>query len=111
MSESVQIGDQNAYERTLSEHIGSIFNEGELVSNAVVRNFRTTASDGKSYDEKYYHLDIIVSVGCRIKSQQGTQFRLWATQRLKEYTIKGFALTHNVKPIKLIPRFTPPNIR
>lgn len=77
---------------TISEHIKNVFDEGELNENSVVRNFRTTASDGKSYDVNYYNLDVIISVGYRVKSQQGTQFRIWATQRLKEYIVKGFAL-------------------
>lgn len=77
---------------TISEHIKNVFEEGELEKSAVVRNFRTTASDGKAYDTNYYSLDVIISVGYRVKSQQGTQFRIWATQRLKEYIIKGFAL-------------------
>jgi hypothetical protein len=77
---------------TISEHISNIFQEGELVENSVVRNFRTTAADGKSYDTQYYNLDVIISVGYRVKSVQGTQFRIWATQRLREYIIKGFAL-------------------
>lgn len=74
------------------EHIKNIFVEGELMESSVVRNFRTTASDGKSYETNFYNLDIIISVGYRVKSQQGTQFRIWATQRIKEYIIKGFAL-------------------
>ena len=78
--------------RTISEHIGNIFREGELDENAVVRKFRTTATDGKNYDTHHYNLDVIISVGYRVKSPQGTQFRIWATQRLKEYIIKGFAL-------------------
>jgi hypothetical protein len=77
---------------TISEHIKHVFEEGELFEEAVVRNFRTTAADGKSYDVRYYNLDVIISVGYRVKSQQGTQFRIWATQRLKEYIVKGFAL-------------------
>lgn len=77
---------------TISEHIKNIFLEGELNENSVVRNFRTTASDGKSYAINYYNLDVIISVGYRVKSHQGTQFRIWATQRLKEYIIKGFTL-------------------
>ncbi len=72
---------------TISEHIKNIFEEGELNENAVVRNFRTTASDGKTYDVNHYNLDVIISVGYRVKSQQGTQFRIWATQRLKEYIV------------------------
>jgi len=77
---------------TVSEHISNIFAEGELMENSVVRNFRTTASDGKTYETNHYNLDVIISVGYRVKSPQGTQFRIWATQRLKEYIIKGFAL-------------------
>lgn len=77
---------------TISEHIKNIFLEGELIEESVVRNFRTTALDGKVYDTKYYNLDVVISVGYRVKSQQGTQFRIWATQRLKEYIVKGFAL-------------------
>jgi hypothetical protein len=78
--------------KTVSEHIQNVFYEGELAENSVVRNFRTTAADGKNYDTNYYNLDVIISVGYRVKSPQGTQFRIWATQRLKEYIIKGFAL-------------------
>lgn len=83
---------------TISEHIKHIFEEGELMENMVVRNFRTTTQHGaiigktQSRDVKLYNLDIIISVGYRVKSKQGTQFRIWATQRLKEYIIKGFAL-------------------
>lgn len=77
---------------TVSEHINNIFKEGELIQNSVVRNFRTTAADGKSYDTNFYNLDVVISVGYRVKSLQGTQFRIWATQRLKEYIVKGFAL-------------------
>jgi len=82
----------NKDKRTISEHIRNIFNEGELAENSVVRKFRTTAPDGKSYDTNYYNLDVIISVGYRVKSLRGTQFRIWATQRLKEYIIKGFSL-------------------
>lgn len=77
---------------TISEHIANIFKERELFAVSVVRNFRTTASDGKNYDTNYYNLDVIISVGYRVKSHQGTQFRIWATQRLREYIVKGFAL-------------------
>lgn len=82
----------NKDKRTISEHNSNIFKEGELNENSVVRNFRTTASDGKSYDVNYYNLDVIISVGYRVKSHQGTQFRIWATQRLREYIVKGFTL-------------------
>jgi hypothetical protein len=77
---------------TISEHIKHIFEEEELIEDSVVRNFRTTAQDGKNYNTNFYNLDVIISVGYRVKSKQGTQFRIWATQRLKEYIIKGFAL-------------------
>ena len=78
--------------KTVSEHISNIFKEGELEKGSVVRDFRITASDGKDYKTKHYNLDVIISVGYRVKSKQGTQFRIWATQRLKEYIIKGFTL-------------------
>lgn len=77
---------------TINEHIKNIFEEGELDENSVVRKFRTTAADGKSYDTAFYNLDVIISVGYRVKSHVGTHFRIWATQRLREYIIKGFAL-------------------
>lgn len=77
---------------TVSEHISNIFKEGELEENQVVRKFRTTADDGKEYEVSYYNLDVIISVGYRIKSQRGTNFRIWATKTLKEFIIKGFVL-------------------
>ena len=76
----------------ISEHIKHIFEDGELNESAVVRNFRTTASDGKTYNVKYYNLDMIISLGYRIRSIIATQFRIWATERLKEYMIKGFTM-------------------
>ena len=78
--------------RTINEHIRNVFSEGELCEEAVIRKFRITASDGKQYDTLHYNLDVITSVGYRVKSCRGTQFRIWATQRLQEYLIKGFAL-------------------
>ncbi|MGA2261837.1 MAG: virulence RhuM family protein [Acidobacteriota bacterium] len=78
--------------RTINEHIQNIFAEKELDPDAVIRNFRITASDGKSYETQHYNLDLIISVGYRVKSHRGTQFRIWATQRLREYIIKGFTL-------------------
>ena len=77
---------------TISRHIKNIFAEGELQTSAVVAKFATTASDGKTYQVDYYNLDVIISVGYRVKSLRGTQFRIWATQRLKEYIIKGFTM-------------------
>ena len=76
----------------ISEHIKHIFQEGELDEKAVVRKLRTTATDGKSYSINYYNLDVIISVGYRVKSLRGTQFRIWATERLREYIIKGFTI-------------------
>ena len=76
----------------VSEHIKNIFDEGELDKNSVVRNFRTTASDGKNYEVNYYNLDMIISLGYRIKSNIATKFRIWATDRLREYITKGFAI-------------------
>lgn len=78
--------------RTISEHIRNIFEEGELRSESVIRNFRITAADAKQYDTQHYNLDVIISVGYRVKSLRGTQFRIWATQQLREYIIKGFTL-------------------
>ena len=78
--------------RTINEHIQNIFTEQELQPDSVIRNFRITAADGKSYETQHYNLDVIISVGYRVKSHRGTQFRIWATQRLREYLIKGFAL-------------------
>jgi len=77
---------------TISEHIKHIFEEGELDENSVVRKFRTTAADGKNYEVNYYNLDVIISVGYRVKSLRGTQFRQWATKRLNEYIRKGFTM-------------------
>ena len=77
---------------TISRHIKNIFEEGELNRNAVVANFATTASDGKTYQVDYYNLDVIISVGYRVKSLRGTQFRIWAISILKEYMKKGFVL-------------------
>lgn len=77
---------------TISEHIKNIFEESELEQNSVVRNFRTTANDGKSYDVSYYNLDMIIAIGFRVKSPQGTKFRQWANKNLSEYMIKGFIM-------------------
>lgn len=77
---------------TISRHIKNIFAEGELERDSVVAKFATTAADGKTYQVEFYNLDVIISVGYRIKSKRGTQFRIWATGILKEYMRKGFAL-------------------
>lgn len=78
--------------RTVSEHLQNIFSSGELREEAVLRKIRTTASDGKSYLVNYYNLDAIISVGYRVNSARATQFRVWATQTLREFVIKGFVL-------------------
>ena len=87
IAELLQTTKQN-----ISSHIQNIFKEQELVEDSVVKDFLTTAADGKDYNVKYYNLDVIISVGYRVKSLRGTQFRIWATQILKEYMIKGFAM-------------------
>ena len=87
MAELFQTSKQN-----IGQHLKNIFEEGELDQDSVVKNFFTTASDGKKYDTKFYNLDAIISVGYRVKSLVATRFRIWATQRLKEYIVKGFAM-------------------
>lgn len=78
--------------QNVSLHIQNIFTEGELHETSVVKESLTTAADGKSYATKFYNLDVIISVGYRVKSLRGTQFRIWATQRLREYIVKGFTM-------------------
>jgi len=77
---------------TVSEHIKNIFDSGELSADSVVRKFRTTATDGKSYTMSYYNLDMIISLGYRINAKAATRLRQWATVRLREYIIKGFTM-------------------
>lgn len=78
--------------QNVSLHINNCFKEKELEQKAVVKEYLTTAADGKKYKTKYYNLDVIISVGYRVKSKQGTQFRQWATQRLKDYLVQGYTL-------------------
>jgi len=78
--------------KTIGKHINNIFDEGELDKNSVVANFATTAADGKVYQVDFYNLDVIISVGYRVKSPQGTKFRQWATKRIAEYIVKGFTI-------------------
>ena len=82
----------NTTKQNISYHANNCFKEGELDRDSVVKEFLTTASDGKSYSTIYYNLDVIISVGYRVKSIRGTQFRKWATARLKEYISKGFTM-------------------
>jgi len=78
--------------RTISEHLRNIFKSLELTEDSVVRKIRTTANDGKSYKTQFYNLDAIISVGYRVNSSRATQFRIWATQKLREYIVKGFVM-------------------
>lgn len=78
--------------QNISLHIRNIFKEGELVEDAIVKDSLTTAADGRKYKEKHYNLDVIISVGYRIKSLRGTQFRIWATSVLREHLIKGYTV-------------------
>ncbi len=89
--------------RTISEHIRNIFATGELDEQSVLRKIRTTAADGKNYLVNFYNLDAIISVGYRVNSAQATQFRIWATQTLREFVIKGFVLDD--ERLKLNKRF------
>ena len=82
--------------RTVNEHINNIFKEGELDKSSVIRNFRITANDGKQYDTNFYNLDVIISVGYRVKSLRGTQFRIWATNTLREYLTKGYVINEKM---------------
>lgn len=91
-----ELFDKN--KRTVSEHIHNIFKEKELPEKSVVRKFRTTAADGKTYNVSYYNLDVIISVGYRVKSKRGTQFRIWATKVLKQHIIDGYTI--NEKRLK-----------
>ena len=81
---------------TISEHIKNIFTDGELLLDSVVRNFRTTATDGKNYNIDFYNLDMILAIGDRVRSNIGVNFRKWATETLKEYMIKGFAINDDI---------------
>ena len=78
--------------RTINEHIQNIFAEDELAEESVIRKFRITAADGKSYETQHYNLEVVIAVGYRVKSPRGTQFRQWATARLNEYLVKGFTM-------------------
>jgi hypothetical protein len=85
--------------KTIGKHITNILKE-ELSSVSVVANFATTASDGKVYQVEYYNLDMIISVGYRVKSQRGIQFRIWANKVLKEYLLKGYVVNHRIEKIE-----------
>ena len=91
MTELFQTSKQN-----ISLHVGNVFSEGELDPNSVVKDSLTTAADGKKYKTKFYNLDVIISVGYRVKSLRGTQFRIWASSVLKSYMVKGFAMNDDL---------------
>jgi hypothetical protein len=82
----------NVTVKTISEHLQNTFVTNELAKNSVIRNFRTTAADGKNYDTQFYNLDAIIAVGYRVNSMEATRFRIWATKTLREFIIKGFVL-------------------
>jgi len=81
----------------ISKRIRNVFKENELDKNSVYAKFAYTAADGKAYDVEHYNLDVIISVGYRVKSRQGTQFRIWANRVLKEYMVKGYAVNQRAK--------------
>jgi len=82
----------DASKQNIGQHVRNVFAEGELVEDSVVKDFFTTAADGKQYNTRHYNLDVIVSVVYCVKSLRGTQFRIWATRLLNEYLLKGFVL-------------------
>ena len=83
--------------QNISLHINNIFNEDELIKNSVVKESLTTAKDGKRYKTNFYNLDVIISVGYRVKSKRGTKFRQWANRVLKEYIIRGYVLNRQIR--------------
>ncbi len=85
--------------KTIGKHIANVLKE-ELRSLPVIAKFATTATDGKVYQVEYYNLDMIISVGYRVKSQRGIQFRIWANSRLKEYLLKGYVTNHRLEKIE-----------
>ena len=97
MMELFQTSKQN-----ISLHINNIFKEGELTADSVVKDSLTTASDGKKYKTKYYNLDVIISVGYRVKSLRGTQFRQWANKVLKEYLLRGYSNNQRLSKMEIM---------
>ena len=95
MTELFQTSKQN-----ISLHVNNIFKEGELNSNSVVKESLTTASDGKKYKTKYYNLDVIISLGYRVTSLRGTQFRQWANRVIKDYLMKGYAVSQRFERLE-----------
>ena len=92
MSQEVMANLYGTSKQNISYHLNNIFKEQELIKDSVVKDFLTTANDGKKYNILHYNLDAIIAVGYRINSKKATEFRIWATKVLKEYLIKGFTL-------------------
>ena len=92
MSQDMMANLYDTTKQNISYHLNNIFKEKELDKDSVVKNFLTTASDGKNYNVLHYNLDAIIAVGYRINSKKATEFRMWATKILKEYIVKGFSL-------------------
>jgi hypothetical protein len=90
----------NQTKQNISLHINNCFKECELQPKSVVKEYLTTAKDGKNYKIKYFNLDVIISVGYRVKSKQGTQFRIWATNILRDYLLKGYAINNRINRIE-----------
>ncbi len=78
--------------QNIGQHINSVLKDKELDEKSVVKNYFTTASDGKQYEVMFYNLEMILAIGFRVRSKRGTQFRIWANQNLKEYMVKGFVM-------------------
>ena len=90
------------YEKTVSEHLQNIFSSGELTESVVIRKFRNTASDGKSYLTAFYNLDAIIAVGFRVNSSRATQFRQWAIGILRDFAIRGYVLDKD-RLVRMLP--------
>ena len=89
--------------QNISLHINNIFKERELDKDSVVKEYLTTAADGKNYRTRIYNLDVIISVGYRVKSKRGTQFRIWANSILKDYLLRGYALNNRLRSTRNAP--------
>ena len=100
LSQSQMVELFDTTKQNISLHINNIFKEKELERNSVVKHSLTTARDGKEYKVNYYNLDVIISVGYRVKSKRGTQFRIWANKIIKDYLLKGYAVNKRIEHIE-----------
>ncbi len=107
LSQALMAELYNRSKKTISEHLMNLFEEGELTAGSVVRNFRTTAADGKSYGVQHYNLEAVLAIGFRVKSPRGTQFRRWANAQLQEYLVKGFVMDDERLKNQPVPGATP----